>query len=398
MLDLKFLSIDNFDEFYKLNSFAFTVSREIAVSVSEHLKDVLKDKSVEKLGAFENGVLLSSLIILNTKMNFRNSIVNMGGIGNVCSSPIYRGKGGIKFLMTETFKILKKKKVPVSVLYPFSIEFYRKYGYEILDERKEFSIPSGEIKDFKFKKSVYNLFEYSSLEEMKKDTIEELKNLVKGEYNFILREKEHWKREFTLWMPNDVSKKLIIIYKDDEIKGYILYGLKEKEGQGELIVKEFIFKDEKTKRFIFKTLKDLSLQLSKINIYTPDDFVLWPYVKNYNFVKRRIFNSPMVRIISLEDLNGLKVKGEDLKIAIKVNDKNCEWNNGIFIFELRNGVLNISKKEENPELEVTIGQLSSVLSGFTCFKELIETNMIKADSNYSGQDFKKVTTFINQYF
>lgn len=398
MLNLKFLNIDNFDEFYKLNSFAFTVSREIAVSVSEHLKDVLKDKSVEKLGAFESGELLSSLIILNTQMNFRNSIVKMGGIGNVCSSPIYRGKGGIKFLMAKTFEILKKKKIPISILYPFSVEFYRKYGYELFDERKEFSIPSGEIKDFKFENSDYKLFEYSSLDEMKKDTLEDLKNLVKGEYNFILREREHWKREFTLWMPNDVSKKLIIIYKDDEIRGYILYGLKEKEGQGELIVKEFVYRDEETKKFIFKTLKDLSLQLSKINLYTPDDFILWPYVKNYNFVKRRIFNSPMVRIISLEDLNGLKMLGSDLRIVIKVNDNNCEWNNGIFIFELRNGILNIMKSEENPELEVSIGQLSSVLSGFTCFKELIDTKMIKTNSSYSGQDFEKETTFINQYF
>jgi len=397
-LKLKFLNIDDYDEFYKLNSFSFTVSRDISVPVSEHLKDVLKDDTVIKLGAFENDKMISSLIILKTEMNFRNSVIKMGGIGNVCSSSIYRGKGGIKFLMEKTFELLTSENIPVSVLYPFSAAFYRKFGYEIFDERKEFIVPSGEIKDFELKSDGYEIIEYSNIDEIDEKLIEELNYLTTDKYNFIARNKEHWKREFTLWMPNDVSKKLILFKNEGEVQGYIIYGQKVSDGEGSLTVREFVYKNEEVKKMIFKIFKGLSLQFDKIILIAPLDFVLWPYVKNYNFVKRKIIETPMIRIVNLIGLNGLRVDGENFSLVIKINDKNCEWNNGVFVIELNDGVLYIKKSEENPEIELSIGQLSSVLSGFTNFEELIKMNFIKANENYSDQDFKKKTTFINQHF
>ncbi|MDK2950572.1 MAG: hypothetical protein PWQ77_237 [Kosmotogales bacterium] len=397
-MELKFLTIDDYDEFYKLNSFAFTVSRDISVPVSKHLKDVLKDDSVIKLGAFENDKMISSLIILKIEMNFRNSVIKMGGIGNVCSSSIYRSKGGVKFLMEKTFELLNRENIPISVLYPFSTAFYRKFGYEIFDERKEFIVPPGEIKDFELKSDGYEIIEYSVIDEIDEKLIEELNSLTGDRYNFIVRNREHWKRELTLWMPNDVAKKLILFKNEDEVQGYIICGQKVDDGEGSLTVREFVYKNEEVKRLIFKMLKGLSFQFSKIVLIVPSDFVLWPYVKNYNFIKRKIVDTPMIRIVNLLDLNGMKVDGEDFSLVIKINDKNCEWNNGVFVIELKDGVLYIKKSEENPEIELSIGQLSSVLSGFTNFEELIKMNFIKVNENYSDQDFKKKTTFINQHF
>jgi len=331
-------------------------------------------------------------------MNFRNSVIKMGGIGNVCSSSIYRSKGGVKFLMKKTFELLNRENIPLSVLYPFSTAFYRKFGYEIFDERKEFIVPPGEIKDFELKSDGYEIIEYSSIDEIDEKLIEELNCLTGDRYNFIVRNRGHWKRELTLWMPNDVAKKLILFKNEGEVQGYIICGQKVKDGEGYLTVSEFVYKNEEVKKLIFKMLKGLSFQFSKIVLVVPSDFVFWPYVKNYNFIKRSIVESPMIRIVNLMGLNGLRVDGEDFSVVININDKNCEWNNGVFVIELKDGVLYIKKSEENPEIELSIGQLSSVLSGFTNFDELIKMNFIKANENYSDQDFKKKTTFINQHF
>ena len=64
----------------------------------------------------------------------------MGGIGNVTSYPEVRGKGSVRQLMEKALKEMKEQGTVLSYLSPFSYHFYRKFGYEVAFEKRQYDI------------------------------------------------------------------------------------------------------------------------------------------------------------------------------------------------------------------------------------------------------------------
>jgi predicted acetyltransferase len=82
-------------------------------------------------GAFdENGKLAACLSLLSFEAQFDGSTVGLGGIGGVASRPEVRNSGNVRGLMASVLNEMADNGDVFSFLYPFSNEYYRKFGYE----------------------------------------------------------------------------------------------------------------------------------------------------------------------------------------------------------------------------------------------------------------------------
>ena len=59
----------------------------------------------------------------------------MGGVAGVATYPEYRRSGYVKELLQHSLQTMKKDGYSVSMLHPFAVSFYRKYGWELCANR-----------------------------------------------------------------------------------------------------------------------------------------------------------------------------------------------------------------------------------------------------------------------
>ena len=87
------------------------------------------------LGWFYKEKLASMIVVYSMKVNIHDNIMDMGGITGVATYPEYTGKGLIHSLMKRVVNYMHEQEFPISFLYPYSIPFYRKMGWEIVPIR-----------------------------------------------------------------------------------------------------------------------------------------------------------------------------------------------------------------------------------------------------------------------
>ncbi|MDK2946408.1 GNAT family N-acetyltransferase [Geotoga petraea] len=388
----KFKEIEDIVDFAEIASFSFSIPHEEKDNLLKELSEL--QKSGEKFfGIFENKKLISGLVLRDYTMKMRDNMVKMGGIGFVCSRNDSRGKKSIKFLMEKTIEYMKKNDYIVSTLYPFSLKFYRKYGWEMFQNSKIYKISTSEI----IKSKLNEDYQYEEVSIITEDIQQFYNEYATKNHNYCLKTQQSWDN-FTMYKWNrQIDRGVIKFSHKDEMRGLIMYSYsKDDKGKSIYTIFNFIYEDINTKRLMFNYLASLSKQISEVYVFLPNDFVLWPHV-NERYKTEEGLVSPMIRIIDIDKLNGLKTKGPDMNVNIEIEDKQAEWNNGIFNLKVIDGEIQITGAEE-ADITMNIGTFSSIISGFTNIEEMLDSGKATIIDNYNGTDLEKYTTFLNEFF
>lgn len=213
MMTVRTLTSEDFEDLYQLNLYAF------------HFKHTTESKErMQKefdyghaLGSFSENQLTSSLILFPFEVYYHGQVFKMGGIGNVTSYPEVRGQGHIRQLMTTNLKEMKERGMVLSYLAPFSYNFYRKFGYEVTFEERQYTIKPEDFGSFK-----------SPEQTVKRVSWEDQKEAIKAIYDEKMKQSTGpLKRSDWIWdnriMVSD--KKNLALYQDEKgvPKGYIHY-------------------------------------------------------------------------------------------------------------------------------------------------------------------------------
>lgn len=97
------------------------------------------------LGWFYKEKLASMIVVYSMKVNIHDNIMDMGGITGVATYPEYTGKGLIHSLMKRVVNYMHEQEFPISFLYPYSIPFYRKMGWEIVSDKLTFTVKDTQL-------------------------------------------------------------------------------------------------------------------------------------------------------------------------------------------------------------------------------------------------------------
>ena len=77
------------------------------------------------------GRVVSCLTLLHTRLSFHGTEIPMGGIRHVATHPEEQNRGYAGELVRDSLQRMSAQGMPLSVLFPFSFRYYRKFGYEL---------------------------------------------------------------------------------------------------------------------------------------------------------------------------------------------------------------------------------------------------------------------------
>ena len=136
--------MEHLTQFNDLLRYAFQVTYQELLDAGWQEDEIRQSKSpvlqkADVLGWFEEEKLVSQIAVYPMRVNIHGRIFEMGGVTGVATYPEYAGMGLMHELMTRSLQEMRSRGQTISFLYPYSIPFYRKKGWEIVSDKMTFS-------------------------------------------------------------------------------------------------------------------------------------------------------------------------------------------------------------------------------------------------------------------
>ncbi len=375
---------------------AFAFRQPEQGSVDEWLAASIRHER-ELYGVYEADQLLSAFMLYEFQMRLRNSVIPMGGIGMLCSRLDARGKGTVRCMLGNALVTMKEKGHVVSVLDPFDESFYRNYGWEKFSRRQIIELSPG---IFCIPNNPDSEFAAIDLPFPDDESMAFYNAYAARHYTLAQRGQREWERRMKVfaWSVDVAARGVVRFSKADQVVGLMEYELTRKSGEykSTFTVTLLAYEEEDVLREMLRYLKQLSHQVSSVRLSLPLDIELWPYFSDRP-KQCMVRDEFMIRIVSMEALDGLAIDAPDMAIGIDVNDQQAPWNKGIWELSIDSRILRV-KRGERTDLRCGIGVLSSVISGFSTIEEMIAVQHAKALATYQGQDFPKAVPFLADHF
>lgn len=346
----------------------------------------------------DDGKMCSALEISPFKFKFDGHVVNMAGVGGVISLPEERNKGYVRELFKYCFNEMRENKQWFSFLYPFSNEYYRKFGYEASSKKVKYTIPLSSFRHFPNIGEVKHYIpgtDDSHIRHMYDSFIAD-KNLavVRTDilWNRHIGEDPYKNNQYTyVWYNSQGNPKSYITFKCD----------KRQDFGANVLVKELVWLDSDALVGIFSFLSG----------FVPNyrDFI-WETTELHNLsllfqepsnIKTEIYSSGMNRIVDLEKILTLKSHPEgEGSLAFKIHDNFLEWNNGTFAVTWNRDGVEVEKKNCSPDLSCSIQVLTQLITGYVSIEDFIWNKDLKVHGNLKllSNYFKKKSLYINESF
>ncbi|MDR7237552.1 GNAT family N-acetyltransferase [Neobacillus drentensis] len=324
------------------------------------------------LGIWDKDILAAKLHIYPLSIFMRDAEWKMGGIAGVATYPEYRRNGYVKSLMIESLKHMRNNQQIVSLLHPFDISFYRKYGWEILCETKKITIEKMDLKFLEPQQGVIRRFS----RETHNEEIEKVYQQYCTQFTGML------KRETTWWKQHvyDKDSQIAVYYHPNkEAMGYMLYHVKESKME----VQELVALDHEARIGLWNFIcqHDSMVKTVTIHLASQDPF---PYFLQQPNVKIELHPYFMARVVDAEEcLRRFPMEHEEEPLFLHLEDSHAHWNNGSYL--LGKGEIKVFKEKTGGQcvhppkkgIRLNINSLSAILFGYKRPMELFEMGYLK---------------------
>lgn len=366
-LEFRKLAADDLMEFHDLLRYAFQVTRDDLIQVGWEDEEILKSKSpildkADVFGWFDQDKLVSQIAVYPMQMNIHNVIYDMGFVTGVATYPEYSSKGLVKKLMQEALWDMKEKGQSISLLYPYSIPYYRHRGWEVISNKMNFHIKDtqlptgleagGEVRRFP-----------SECEE-----ILHLHDLfARSHHGCIVRNKLVWE-EYWRWDPEDIQ---VAVYYDaaGHPQGYMVYLLQEDV----MRIKEMVCMNYEAWKglWIFITAHDSMVDEIFGNNFYNRPIAFW---LPDSAIKETIRPYMMGRIVDLEKFfSQYQALPQPTEFAVDFIVEDCllDWNTGRFSYRFTPEGKILPADSPSPHtVTLSIGTLTSMMMGYITPEEL----------------------------
>lgn len=294
----------------------------------------------EKYAAFldDNETMTSCLSVLPYSVNFDGVQVKMAGIGGVSSLPHYRRTGGIRGCFETMLPALYEEGYMMSMLYPFSTNYYRKFGYETWARSVRHELELSYIPSLP-REGQSILVDASNRESCLAD-VRLLTEEWGGHYNGMVKLTE---REYTFVTEADPYKKqeFVYIYYDagGEPAGYMVCRKEAVEQGQRLVCSRFVFRSPAGIRGLLALAKSFQADHRSIVFTLPSAVRLDPLIDEWSFgaVTRSDASLGMVRIVNVQEaLKAAAYRGSG-ELSVELCDEQIAENNGVFWVRFEDG-------------------------------------------------------------
>lgn len=352
----------------KISTIAFVGSMDPEKAAAQAEKELRETEGSEEFwGAFdENGVMTSHMINNIYHILFDGHIVLCGGVGNVSSLPEYRRKGGIRAIFAKKFADMRKRGFVFSALYPFSHEYYRKFGYELCYCPMRQTVRTADLAGYDCPYEVRMHKEGECIQPFK----DVYQRFILGKNMAIVRSERQWD-----WIAGDPYKEKVYRYLLSDETGAHAYIVFKPEGDGDgrkAVVRDLAYDSREALYGLLGFLYRLGAQYAFISGVFPDEIDFRTLVTEPYHVAQEVVFHGMFRVVDVERALALMHHPQGCgRYVLKTADAFLPENDGTYAVEYENGAaVLVQRTEEAPDLEVDVTTLAQLMMGYADLKTL----------------------------
>ncbi|MBS4207748.1 GNAT family N-acetyltransferase [Bacillus sp. FJAT-50079] len=364
-MDVIKVSHDQWQEIFQLSMYAFQY--DLSDKELEEKRHNLKEHQI--LGIYENNQLAAKLHIRPFQVYQRSEPIKMGGIASVSTYPEYRRRGYVKQLLLASLEEMRKNGQLLSMLHPFSISFYRKFGYEIFSENIRVQMKQADLIPINSDKIGGKIIRLRK--EQFHEALHDIYDaFAQSHSGMLVRSKEWWQKSVL----KNVAAAIYFGEKGEPL-GYLLYDVKERRME----VKEFIILQHEARTELWRFVCQHDSMIDTLTMNINKDEPLLYTLKNPQ-VKTELTPYFMTRIVDVEAYllqYPFQIQSDD-SLQLHIEDPYAPWNEGVYEISRQSikKVRNVSEQQREKCLTLTINALTALLLGYQTAQQLSDIGEI----------------------
>ena len=381
----------------------FMAGRVSGICFHERIDDLAKKRQEweeakeEDWGAFdEKGTLMARIINNRYTSYVDGQEIQNGGIGAVSTLPEYRNTGAVRNIFEKLLPYAYENGEVISTLYPFSHQFYRKFGYETVCYRNQYRFKPEALNGYRFDGEAVMWEEGEDI-----SGYFSLYRQFAPKYNLaVKREEALMKREH---MKGNIYKERKFSYLLREKGQNVAYLLIEDVYQKEaafMWVEEAVWNSPEGFRAILGFLARFSADYGEIELTLPYDLELYSVIRSAKAyeIQKTTRQDYMVRVINVKRMLEILSKPEGTDCRIRVCDPQIEQNNRIW--HVTENEVEVAADGTETDMEVSIQAFSQLAVGAISLDEALlrEDIAIRAKKEKLRSLFRRKSIFINEHF
>ncbi|SHK75724.1 GNAT family N-acetyltransferase [Hespellia stercorisuis] len=397
-LKMQLVSSEYMEQYNALLRYVFQVTDQELHSVGWQEKEIIRAKfpTMEKadvIGWFDNDTLVSQVAVYPMQVQIFGKKYSMGGLTGVGTYPEYSNMGLMHKLLEQALTNMRKKEQYICYLYPYSIPYYRRKGWELISDKISY-----EIKDYQLPK---NRQVSGSVQRVKTDS-EELKKTydryAAHTHGAIIRDELAW-NEYWLWDKDDIMA--AIYYNEaNEPDGYIIYWIENEV----FYIKDMIFNNEEARTGLWNFVSAHFSMIDHVegNIYTDEPLA---FLLEDASIKEVISPYYMARIVDFPAfVKNYPFKADEMEREwrFSMTDPIMECNQGSFLLKItKDGHGEAVKIPEQCPDKISIQTMTTMLMGYKRPDYLARIGRIQADGetiDMLEDAIEQQTPYISDYF
>lgn len=345
---------EQYREAIRLSEYAF----QYKVAEDQIEKRLLLMKKYHQIfGILEEKELAAKLHLIPFEIFLGEEKFKMGGIAGVATYPEFRRNGYVKKLLKHVLETMRQDGYSVSMLHPFSVSFYRKYGWELFANRLVCSLTKADL--------IMKEHVLGSIKRCKKDShLQEIEivyeQFAKKYSGMLVRNRDIWLN----FVYGDLNA-AVYYNRADEPMGYILYKIESSK----MKVEEFVplNSEARTGLWNFICQHDSMVQELEMVVHEKEPLL---FSLQEPRIKAEIKPYFMVRIVDVERF--LKQypfawENNEEEVILHISDSFVHWNNQTVVIREKEVVM-VSEEEavvlKDKGVHVNINALSTALFGY----------------------------------
>ena len=313
-------------------------------------KPMLENSDV--FGWFDDDQLISQVVVQPYRVNIHGKLFKMGGLTGVGTYPEYAGLGLMNDLIKVALKRMKENGQLISYLYPYSIPYYRKKGWEIISDTLMFSIKDSQLPKYD---NASGYVKRAPVDH--KDVIRVYDKFARTNHGAMIRGKAEWE-EYWRW-ENEDERTAAICYDDKKKpQGFILYWIADDIFH----IKEFIYLTQDARRGLWNFIHAHMSMVDSVKgaIFKNDPIA---FLMEDSQLEETLSPYYMGRIVDVAAfLRHYPFEEKSKPFHFVVIDPIAEWNNGVFSVEWdAKGKVKVGKKPKGKAITLNIQTLTALL-------------------------------------
>ncbi|MUV37209.1 hypothetical protein JNUCC1_01015 [Lentibacillus sp. JNUCC-1] len=379
MEDIIELKESDYESVSLLSQFAF----QYELSEDELIKKKKEMARHRIWGWMVEGDLAAKLHLIPLSCYILGNTYKMGGISAVGTWPEYRRQGMVKKLLKHALTEMKKEGQTISFLHPFSIPFYRKYGWEMAFHSNKYTIPMKKLKKDWDGKG------YLRRNPLDLDTLHSVYTRYAKQFTGMLtRDRKWWEQRVF----KDRWHTAVAYDEAGSAEGYLLYMVKENV----LHVHEMVDCTLNARKLLFQFISDHDSMAEEVRITLPDNDHIRLLINDPSFQHKvePNFMARIVDVLAFLEKYPLQKCYLTQPLLLHVVDDFLPENNGTYHFNSIGDHIKITYEAYDDisvkGLHCNIQQLTIMMLGYKRPSDLFNAGLLKGEY----EDIKKLEKII----